>query len=173
MARSVPPYAEEEDLLLGDMPLSSAISVEKFISDAADEIDVRIGHLYVVPVVVEPTDPADAPAPLTVTTLRIANARLASGRLLMAQAQAAQDANLHAYGAYLVQEAETLITNIANGMLDLDVAPAPSEITGTSAPTVHNPDAASAVDEFYGAFMRPPPAGVPLPSPVWAPGSSS
>lgn len=172
MARAASPYADEEDLLLGDLPLSSAISVEKFIKDAADEIDVRIGHVYAVPVV---NGVGDAALPeMTVTILRIANSRLASGRLLMAQAQAAQNAELHAYGQYLINEAETLIGSIASGGIDLEgVEPVPAA-GQTTGPTVANVDSHSAVEAFYQTFMDPAVVGPVEPTgPVWAPGDHS
>lgn len=165
MSRTADPYAAEEDLLLGDLPLSSAISVEKFIEDAADEIDVRIGHIYTVPIDV--TGVGDAALPeMTITILRLANSRLTSGRLLMAQAQAAQDKALHAYAQYLIGEADTLIGNIANGMVELEgVEPQPIE-GQTTGPTIANVDSHSAVEAFYQTFMDP---GLGA-SPVWAPG---
>lgn len=148
------------------MPLSPAISVAKFIDDAADEIDVRIGHRYVVPLNV---GAGTTLSPLAITTLRIANARLASGRLLMAQAQAAQDSSIHAYGNYLIHEADTLIDSIANSSVDLEGAETIVVEGETSAPTISNVDDASAVESFYGHFTEP---GLNS-SPVWAPGSRS
>lgn len=157
-------YAKVGDLLLGDMPISSAISPARFLADSADEIDVRIGRIYETPIQISELEPTSA------LTLKIANARLASGRLLMAQAQAAQDDSLHAYAMYLIGEAENVITAIENNRLPLDGAEVREDLIDTPAPKVTNPDAASAVDAFYGEFFGPV---SPLPrSPVWRPGGS-
>lgn len=156
-------YCEEGDLLLGDMTLSSAISPARFIADSADEIDVRIGQIYVTPV---DLGNLETTAKLT---LKIANARLASGRLLMAQAQAAQDESLHAYAMYLIKEAEATITSIENSRLPLDGALVRDDLLDTPAPAVANLDLHSPVEAFYDEFwggggMSPMPS-----SPIWQP----
>lgn len=159
-------YCEPGDLLLGDMTLSTAISPEKFIADSADEIDVRIGRIYTTPVDLLQLETTAK------LTLKIANARLASGRLLMAQSQAAQDESLHAYGMYLIKEAETTIESIENNRLPLDGAAIRDDIVDTPAPSIQNRDATSPVEAFYDEFwgggsLSPVPS-----SPIWRPGAS-
>jgi hypothetical protein len=39
-------YSAVTDLLTGDLPLPSYVSPVKFVDDAADEIDSKIGFLY-------------------------------------------------------------------------------------------------------------------------------
>lgn len=159
-------YATVNDLLLGDMTLSSAIDPAKFIADSADEIDVRIGRIYVTPVDVTKLEETAR------LTLKIANARLASGRMLMAQAQAAQDDSLHAYGMYLIREAEATISAIESSRLPLDGATIRDDLTDTPAPKVTNLDAASPVEAFYGEFLGG--GSGPLPtSPIWRPHGGS
>lgn len=158
-------YCGIEDLLLGEMPLSSAIDPARFVADSADEIDVRIGRIYTTPVDVSTLEPTAK------LTLKIANARLASGRLLMAQAQAAQDDSLNAYGMYLINEAEATIESIESNRLPLDGAETRDDIIDTPAPTIRNHDATSPVEAFYDEFLGGG-SSSPLPSsPVWRPGS--
>ena len=157
-------YCVEDDLLLGDMTLSAAISAAKFIADSADEIDVRIGRIYTTPIVFADLDTTSK------LVLKIANARLASGRMLMAQAQAAQDDSLHAYGMYLIKEAENTIGSIENNRLPLDGATLRDDLIDTPAPSIRNHDADSPVEAFYDEFfggggMSPVPS-----SPIWRPG---
>lgn len=160
------PYAEEDDLLLGDMTLSSRLSPAKFLADSADEIDVRIGRIYVTPVNLPALEQTSR------LTLKLANARLASGRLLMAQAQAAQDDSLHAYGMYLIGEAENVIAAIETNRLQLEGADVRDDLLDTPAPKVTNYDARSPVEEFYDEFLGGG-AASPLPrSPIWRPGGA-
>jgi hypothetical protein len=157
-------YATVEDLLLGDMILSSKLSPAKFLQDSADEIDVRIGRIYVTPVVLSPPTPANRLARIT---LKLANARLASGRLLMAQAQAAQDDSLHAYGLFLLNEAEAAISAIETNRLILDGAVFRDDLTDTPAPSIRNVDSTSPVEAFYTEVM----GGSYFDSyPIWRPG---
>jgi hypothetical protein len=160
-------YCEVGDLLLGEMPISSALSSTKFISDSADEINVRIGRIYVTPININEL------APNSRTVLKIANARLASGRLLMAQAQAAQDDSLNAYARYLINEANNLISSVENNRITLEGATVREDLVDTPAPSIQNVDEFSAVEAFYDEFLGGG-AGRPLPvSPVWTPGTSS
>lgn len=159
-----PGYCNPEDLLLGDMTLSSAISPEKFIADSADEIDVRISRVYITPVDLASPELENSAK----LTLKIANARLASGRMLMAQAQAAQDESLHAYAMYLIGEAETTIASIENSRLPLDGAPIRTDLLDTPAPIVSNLDAESPVEAFYGEFFGGQGSLMPT-SPIWRP----
>jgi hypothetical protein len=156
-------YCDIDDLLLGEMPLSSGLSRQKFINDSADEIDVRIGRIYDTPIQIANLENTSK------LTLKLANARLASGRILMAQAQAAQDDSLHAYGMYLIREAENVIVSIESNRLPLDGATVRDDLIDTPAPTIRNQDSHSPVDAFYGEFFGPV---SPLPtSPIWRPGS--
>lgn len=161
-------YCTTDDLLLGDMPISSSISPTNFIDDSADEIDVRIGRIYLTPVVLADTS-ANRVARLT---LKIANARLASGRMLMAQAQAAQDESLHAYAMYLIGEADATIQAIQDNRLPLDNAEIREDLPDPLAPSINNHDASSPVESFYSTFMTGGPYGIPTPDtrPIWQPG---
>jgi hypothetical protein len=155
-------YCSVDDLLLGDMTISSAISPAKFVADTADEIDVRISRIYVVPIQGDLTPPS-------LLVLKLANARLASGRMLMAQAQAAQDTRLHQYAMYLIREANATIDAIETNRLPLEGALIRDDVHDTPTPSIKNVDSASPVDAFYNEFMTG--RMTPLPeSPIWRPG---
>lgn len=149
MARSVV-YSEEDDLLIGDLPLGSAYPPKKFLDAASDEIDSYLGRMFDVPI------DTDGNETVRLTLKRINN-WLASGRLIMSVATAGQDSELHAYGWSLVKQAMDEINRIMNGDLDLpglDMIDTSSINAGTG-PMVTNVDDKSRVDEFYSDFEVP------------------
>jgi hypothetical protein len=157
-------YCEEGDLLLGEMPISSALSVHKFITDTADEIDIRISRIYVTPIQLNQLERIGR------LVLRLANARLASGRILMAQGQASQDDSLHAYAMHLINEAEATLDSIESGRLSLEGAAFAAGLQTIAGPTIKNRDSESGVDAFYDEFLGGKPRS-PLPNtPIWRPG---
>lgn len=138
-------YCEVADLLLGDISLPS--NVDAFVSAAGDEIDMRLGVNYVMPV------PSDAPA-VTLLALKNINVLIASGRLMMSMTAHAEDSQANAYGAYLLKEGHELLMQVATGELVLPgLDPLPVHAEG-NAPSVTQEDASSAIDTFYGFAMR-------------------
>lgn len=118
-------YSEEADLLLGDLILSPTLDKQKFIDEAADEINAKLGWLYVLPLAPVGADPVTATswedlATHEVLTLKTINNRLASGRLILTLDIAGEGTQLHAYGWYLVREALSDLMAIANGQVDLN-----------------------------------------------------
>lgn len=114
------PYCATTDLLLGDITTSAALDPAKYVNDAADEIDSKIGFRYDTPV------PNTAPRPVLLLLKRI-NSHLASGRLILAATISAEMSNLNAYGASLVNDAELTLEAIASGEMPLPgAAPNPS-----------------------------------------------
>jgi phage gp36-like protein len=156
------PYCASDDLLTGDIPVvgRAGLDVSKFIQDAADEIDSKIGFRYATPVA------GDAPRPVLLLLKRI-NSHLATGRLIMAADAAGQRTELHAYGVSLIREAHESLDAIAAGTVDLDVAPAtpvaPSE--HQQGPLIFNVDPVSQVESFYGAVTALPGFTPPSPYP--------
>lgn len=163
----MPTYATAGDLMLGDMALGTAVSPDKYIQEAEEDVDIAIGEVYEMPYDVASPDAVER----TVILLRRITARLASGRLILAQAIGGEDQSLQAYGRHLIEEAEAVMNAIIDGRLEFE---GPEPIVGATeytGPTVYNHDKASAVDSFYEAFLphrgTSPPGGT---GPVWAPG---
>lgn len=172
------PYSREDDLLLGDIPLGARLDRNKFVQDAADEIDSIIGTVYVTPV---PTTANSEPSagPPEVTTARHSqlllkrlNNFLATGRLILAIDAGGEDTTLHAYGLRLIEEVLVTLEMIRNGSIVLDgVDPIDEGDGALGGPKIFNYDAASGVDAFYERVMVPE-SNFPFPPPYrdWAPG---
>ncbi len=164
-------YSTVDDLLLGNIPLGATFSREKFVDDAADEIDSRIGKRYVTPIDVSDSSLVARHSRLL---LKRINNFLATGRLILAIASPGEDDSLHAYGLHLVQEAQAALTQIETGIVDIVDAPENPDLDGVpSGPTIANADAESAVDAFYNRVMVPESdlvAGMPYRD--WAPGAN-
>lgn len=150
-------YCTEDDLVIGDAVVPTGLTKAKFIQDAADEIDSKIGYRYDTPVA------GTSPRPVLLLLKRI-NAFLASGRLIMAADVAGQRSELHAYGASLVKEATDSLAAIAAGTVDLPIAVNPdNQTSGQNMPLIANVDAVSQVESFYGVLTSPTIAGFPTP----------
>lgn len=164
------PYSATTDLLLGDMPLSAALNKDKFVADAADEIDSAIGAAYVTPILM--AEPVPRHVQLHIKRI---NNFLATGRLILAIGIGGEDSQLHAYGLSLVTEARQALQAIVEGSYPLvGVVPQTdpnATAPRTAGPTVTNTDASSSVDAFYG-FVSEPRWGSPTPrlAPLWRPG---
>lgn len=139
------PYCEVADLLLGDIPTPS--NVDSFISAAGDEIDMRLGVNYILPV------PSDAPAVTRLTLKRIA-ILLASGRLMMAYTSHSEDTAANAYGVYLLREGHDLLNLVMSGEIVLPGLDKLPEYTDGNAPGLVQEDSDSPLDVFYGFAMR-------------------
>ena len=146
-------YCTVADLLIGDIPTSGALDPAKYVQDAADEIDSKIGFVYTTPI---PVDTASGtPRPVVLLLKRI-NAHLASGRLILAATIPAENERLNAYGRSLVREAEEAIQAIADGLIILDgIAPGGFALPAKPMPKILNGDAESAVDAFYDRVVNP------------------
>jgi hypothetical protein len=125
-------YCEETDLLISsDIMLPSVLSKSKFIQFAADDMDAKLGYVYIVPITT-----ASLPAHQK-SLLRSINAKLATGRLIMAAAVGGEDTAVHQYALYLIKEAEMDLMSIANGQVDLQ-APA-VDSSGNPLPPMDDP----------------------------------
>jgi len=155
-------YSGIDDLLIGDLLIPDSFSKEKFIGDAADEIDARLGYVYVLPL----TQDGTAPLPdHELKLLKLISNKMASGRLILALDVAGEDTALHAYGYRLVTEANNDLMALANGAADLTAVRRP--VGGTvrdMAPAIVNHDEESAVDMFEATVMRGEPS-------YWNPGT--
>jgi phage gp36-like protein len=147
-------YCAIEDLLLGDVPVSKSVDQQKYVNDAADEIDMLIGHRYVTPV-----DLSALQRPGKLLLKRV-NVLLATGRLIIAVAAGAEGGRLNQYGSSLVKEALAWLEQIANGGILLEGATLTDSTNTTSGPSIKNKDTASGVDAFYENVMAPAPSVV-------------
>lgn len=153
-------YCTVADLLIGDIRQSAALDPEKYVNDAADEIDSKIGWVYQTPIPVETNTPTGSPAAATPRPVQLLlkriNAHLASGRMILAATVAAEQDQLNAYGASLVAEAELAIGQIASGQLVLDGVTAGTGSTPSKPrPLIANGDSESYVDAFYNRVVNP------------------
>lgn len=147
---STQPYCVLDDLLLGNVPIPA--NAQRYVNDAADEIDSVIGFKYETPVVVG--NSAEA-RPVTILLKRL-NAWLASGRVLMAVAAPAQDDQIQQYALYLVTQARDTLKMIADGDILLPGAPViGGESQVNTGPVAAFQDDASAVESFATVFGNP------------------
>lgn len=133
-------YSGKSDLLIGDTTIGGGLDAQKFVQDATDEINSRIGAIYTLPL-------GATPEHITLTLKRCANL-IASGRLLLAVGAGGEDLALHAYGESLVREGQAILDAIANGQIELGVDKVPTQTEG-NAPSIINQDSASGVEAFY------------------------
>lgn len=150
-------YCVEADLLIGDISVSAQLSPAKYVADAADEIDSKIGFRYKIPV-----DPVSSPRPVLLLLKRL-NSHLASGRLILAATISANQEELNAYGASLVNDAQLTLAAIADGEMILpgaapnpDLPPPPAEDDPLAQKILYNNlDLVSQVEAFYTAVTSP------------------
>jgi len=140
------------DLLLGSIPTPAYIDPVKFIVDTSEEIDVAFSPYYETPIILTLT----AITKPTILFLKQVNAKLASGRILMASSAGHEDAQVNAYGKYLIDQAFASIYKVCEGDYVLpgviQVAPVANDSGGVR---IYNEDATSAVEDFYTRVTTP------------------
>ena len=144
-------YAVLGDLLTGNIPMPAYLDPAKYLQDAADEIDSKIGHVYVTPIDVN----SSAVTHPTRLLLKRINAHLASGRLLMAAAASAEQQTVHAYAERLVKESQAALCAIAEGKVKLEGATVIQIDAAPTVPLIYNKDLESHVDAFYDRLVAP------------------
>lgn len=154
-------YSQVSDLLLGDLIISTTIDRQRYVDDAASEIDSKIGHRYTTPLTL--ADLADHSRKLI---LKINN-HIATARLIMSTAVAAQDSSVNAYAEYLLSQAFSELAGIAMGSPSLDGATVADATFSNRGPSATGGDAFSAIDHFYDFAM-----GGACPTP-WSPSAGS
>lgn len=145
------PYSAVEDLLTGDIPTPAQLDPGKFVQDAADEIDSKIGFRYATPV-----NLAQLKRPAQLLLKRLNNI-LASGRLLLAATASGEQNELHAYAASLITEAQIALQQIVDGQIllqDADLADPNAQVLVTT-PLIGNKDSESNVEAFYDRIANP------------------
>jgi len=153
-------YSAVTDLLTGNIPVPAYLTPQKFVDDAADEIDSKIGFLYQTPIDIvteyDPESPTSVPRPARLLLKRINNF-LASGRLLLAAAAGQEDSQLHAYGWSLIQEATAALNQIASGEIPIEgaVKVDTGDAAAVTAIIINNLDPESSVEAFYNRIANP------------------
>lgn len=164
------PYCEVEDLLVGATALPKGMDPQKYVDDAANEIDSTIGFIYVTPVDVSETSSVKRPVRLLLKRL---NVHLATGRLITAMSSNNQRTDLHPYGASLIKEVVAVLQQIATGDITLAgaalVTPDGSTVPAASGPLIANLDAESNVESFYNRIANP---GFSYPAGWYGPGNN-
>lgn len=146
-------YCLVTDLLTGNIPVPANLEPQKYVDDAADEIDSKIGFVYTTPIDV--TSGSEVPRPARLLLKRI-NVHLATGRLLLAAAAGQEESQLHAYGWSLIKEANGALDQIASGAIPItgaDLLPGNEEVV--TAVIVNNLDPESSVEAFYNRIANP------------------
>jgi len=143
-------YSLVADLLTGNIPTPAGLDPQKFVQDAADEIDSKIGFAYETPV-----NTNTAPRPVVLLLKRINNF-LATGRLILAVATPGEDTTLNAYGKRLIDEATAALDSIVSGDLILpDIPPLDPTSPPYAGPIIINKDPESNVEAFYDRIANP------------------
>ncbi len=151
------------------MTIATGFDLQRYVNDAADEIDSMIGTIYVLPVAFGSLKPQSQ------LILKRINNWLATGQIVITQAIGAEDTALQAYGASMLKDARALLEQIASGSFLLQGATRVDGDAGTTGPEIVNRDKVSANDIFEYRVMQwhPIPPPPPYGRPAWQPGESA
>lgn len=165
-------YSEVSDLLLGPVLVSQSVDKQKFINQAAEDMDAKLGWIYDLPLspqraegapYTDPQPDADPEndwkaLPLHERLLlKGINNKLASGRLLLTLDIAGEGTTLHAYGWQLVREANAELLIISNGEVFLHAQGtegSADQVDESRTPSVQNHDEESLMLGFENNVMR-------------------
>lgn len=148
-------YSSTADLLIGDIQLPQGNDGTKYVEQAADEIDGRLGLIYSTPFNVGLGSPISQPSILLLKTLSI---HISSGRAMMDLGTSGEDNTPNGYGKYILEQALAMLLLIQEGRVILDGAPQfrPSDAQEKSSRVlVSNLDPYSVVEAFYGWAAKP------------------
>ena len=159
-------YSLVTDLLIDDLTTSASFPKQKYVDDAADEMNIKIGTRYDLPI-----DLNSLAVPSRLLLKRINN-YLASGRIILRLAISSEQVKLHELGATWVKEALDALEKIACGSVDLYATDGSAIETDPYLDVVHGPivsniDDASPVDSFYDYFNPQTWPAVYPPYSVW------
>jgi len=103
-------YVEVNELLLGELTnvLPSTINAQQYLEMTQEEIDSKLGVIYVVPINIAALPNSQG------SLIRSIHRKLCSGRILMAATAAISETSVHAYGLQLVKEGLMELMAIAN-----------------------------------------------------------
>jgi phage gp36-like protein len=154
-------YSQVTDLLTGDLTIGGGVNKDRYVQDATDEINSRIGFMYLLPLT--PT-----PATHILLTLKRCANLIATGRMILALGVGGEDGSQHSYGESLLHEGQMLLSAIECGQISLGCDKIAVQGDG-NAPTILQTDSLSSVDAFYG-FVNGLTAPGLLGEPIWTPG---
>lgn len=158
-------YSDPEDVLVGtDLALPADDTIDRFVRDAAMEIDSRLGFKYVTPLkftrivngsvtyVVEGDKTTYTPSYLLIK--RLSNL-IASGRYIMAAAGPEEQNGIHQYGNKLLRDAEAILSQITSNRAELELEELPVETDETPyGLLVRNRESQSFVQRFEDQPMN-------------------
>ncbi len=138
-------YCEVEDLLIGQVRdrLPPQVVPNDFIEAASDEIDSKLGFMYVTPFMLDQDRPNSLPV-FQAKLIKDICKKLASGRILLAATSAMEQSTIHAYGASLIRDATVSLMAIANGDARLSVI----RVDADGNPRASEPDSPEVADPF-------------------------
>jgi phage gp36-like protein len=146
-------YSTAADMLTGNIKVIDPTILDRYVQDATDEIDSKLGYRYVTPIVIPDTPQTRAGNLL----LKRINNFLASGWFVLAQSISDEENQNNAYGLKLVQDATRLLDAIVAGTVPLVGAPLLiADDQGITGPLISNLDVASNVESFYNYVENPP-----------------
>lgn len=144
--------AEVTGLVGANIVLRPPLTPANYLTIACNDIDTKLFTLYGTPL-----DFTSSPTGVKLYVDGIAN-RLAAGRLIMALHRGEENASVHAYGLYLMKDAQEALMSLINGSVTLPGVPAannPSTGTQPDVPLITNQDPFSLVDVFYDFAAQP------------------
>ena len=138
-------------MLLGQFLPPTGMDGEKFVRDAADEIDIKLGFIYKTPI--KAKDGETLPRPVSLLLKRI-SVYISTARFIMAATGVSTDDNdVSPYARRLLAEAHVALDAIANERTVLEGAERlPEAGADTRGPRISNVDSYSQVDAFYSNF---------------------
>lgn len=150
-------YSTVEDLQLGNLPIPASLKAQRYVGDASDEIDSRLGFYYKVPLEFDPLDYKHHASRLLVKRINIL---LSTSKIVAAINVGVEDKQLNAYAKQLSDQANGFIDQIINGYYTLvgptPVSPNTGGITRVAGLSISNVDAKSFVEEEYDKLRCPP-----------------
>lgn len=144
-------YCTTDDLLLGNLPVGTTVDPAKYVQDAAEEIDSKIGRIYQTPLIL-----GNLSRPSLLLIQRI-NKFLATGRILLTLDLPNEESRMHAVAKQYITDASSALAQIVNGDVRLDGAVLiNADFSKNAGPLAINNDGGSMVDGFY-TFTTPDP----------------
>lgn len=159
-------YSGVDDLLLGDLVFGPGVDRQKFIDQAAEDMDAKLGFVYRLPLTPRVVANANYGSgagdwkllPLhEQLLLKGINNKMASGRLILTLDISGEGTALHGYGWQLVRDSTNELLMLSNGDVFLSAQPVHADVLGVAdvrTPGVTNEDDESLLLGFENTVMR-------------------